>query len=67
MYSTLTMLEEVVIVRELPFQRQSRYDANLSPHVNLVCVGWGNVVDASTYRYMLSAMTSMMPWLTWGW
>ena len=45
-YSTLTMLEEKGIVRELPFQRQSRYDANLSPHVNLVCVGCGNVVDA---------------------
>ncbi len=40
------MLEDVGIVRELPFQRQSRYDANLSPHVNLVCVGCGNVVDA---------------------
>ena len=45
-YSTLTMLEDVGIVRELPFQRQSRYDANLSPHVNLVCVACGNVVDA---------------------
>ena len=45
-YSTLSMLEDVGIVRELPFQRQSRYDANLSPHVNLVCVGCGNVVDA---------------------
>ena len=38
-YSTLNMLEELGIVRELPFQRQSRYDANLSPHVNLVCLG----------------------------
>ena len=37
-YSTLNMLEELGIVRELPFQRQSRYDANLSPHVNLVCL-----------------------------
>ena len=45
-YSTLTMLEDVGIVRELPFERESRYDANLSPHVNLVCVGCGNVVDA---------------------
>ena len=45
-YSTLTMLEEVGIVRELPFQRQSRYDANLSPHVNLVCVSCGSVIDA---------------------
>ena len=45
-YSTLTMLEDVGIVRELAFQRHSRYDANLSPHVNLVCVSCGNVVDA---------------------
>jgi Fur family transcriptional regulator, peroxide stress response regulator len=45
-YSTLTMLEQAGIVRELPFQRQSRYDANLSPHANLVCVGCGTVVDA---------------------
>ncbi len=45
-YSTLSMLEGAGIVRELPFQRQSRYDANLSPHVNLVCVNCGTVVDA---------------------
>jgi Fur family peroxide stress response transcriptional regulator len=45
-YSTLTTLGQAGIVRELPFQRQSRYDANLSPHANLVCVGCGTVVDA---------------------
>lgn len=45
-YSTLATLEQAGVVRELPFQRQSRYDANLSPHANLVCVGCGNVVDA---------------------
>jgi Fur family transcriptional regulator, peroxide stress response regulator len=45
-YSTLTTLEESGIVRQLPFQRQSRYDANLSPHANLVCVSCGTVVDA---------------------
>ena len=45
-YSTLTMLEQAGIVRELPFQRLSRYDANLSPHANLVCVGCGTVVDS---------------------
>jgi Fur family peroxide stress response transcriptional regulator len=45
-YSTLSVLEADGIVRELPFQRQSRYDANLSPHVNLVCIGCGTVVDA---------------------
>ncbi|HZA24751.1 MAG TPA: Fur family transcriptional regulator [Dehalococcoidia bacterium] len=45
-YSTLTTLGEAGIVRELAFQRQSRYDANLSPHANLVCISCGNIVDA---------------------
>ena len=45
-YSTLTTLGEAGVVRELPFQRQSRYDANLSPHANLVCISCGTVVDA---------------------
>lgn len=45
-YSTLGVLEQAGIVRELPFQKQSRYDANLSPHANLVCLGCGAVVDA---------------------
>jgi Fur family peroxide stress response transcriptional regulator len=45
-YSTLGLLEQAGIVRELPFQKQSRYDANLSPHANLVCLGCGGVVDA---------------------
>lgn len=45
-YSTLGLLERAGIVRELPFQKLSRYDANLSPHANLVCLGCGSVVDA---------------------
>ena len=45
-YSTLTTLGEAGIVRELAFQRQSRYDANLSPHANLVCINCGTIVDA---------------------
>jgi Fur family peroxide stress response transcriptional regulator len=45
-YSTLALLEQAGIVRELPFQKLSRYDANLSPHANLVCLGCGSVVDA---------------------
>lgn len=45
-YSTLTTLGEAGIIRELAFQRQSRYDANLSPHANLVCINCGNIVDA---------------------
>ena len=45
-YSTLEVLERAGVVRQLPFQRLSRYDANLSPHANLVCVGCGLVLDA---------------------
>ena len=53
-YSTLTVLEQVGIVRELPFQKQSRYDANLSPHVNLGCVGCGSVHDADVGQGMVA-------------
>lgn len=47
-YSTLDVLAAAGIVRELPFQRLSRYDANLSPHANLVCMDCHSVVDAAT-------------------
>ncbi len=53
-YSTLTVLEQVGIVRELPFQKQSRYDANLSPHANLVCVGCSSVHDADVGQSMVA-------------
>ena len=53
-YSTLTVLERAGIVRELPFQKQSRYDANLSPHANLVCVGCGSVHDADVGQSMVA-------------
>ena len=44
-YSTLTVLQKNGLVQELPFQKLSRYDANLAPHANLVCVSCGAVVD----------------------
>ncbi len=53
-YSTLTVLENAGIVRELPFQKQSRYDANLSPHANQVCVGCGSVHDAEVGQEMVA-------------
>ena len=55
-YSTLTVLEQVGIVCELPFQKQSRYDANLSPHANLVCVGCGSVHDADVGQEMVAEL-----------
>lgn len=45
-YSTLSVLERSGLIQELPFQKSSRYEANLEPHVNLVCIGCGNVMDA---------------------
>jgi len=44
-YSTLTVLQKKGLVQELPFEKLSRYDANLAPHANLVCVSCGAVVD----------------------
>ena len=44
-YSTLSVLEKNGLVQELPFQKLSRYDANLGLHANLVCVSCGSVVD----------------------
>jgi Fur family peroxide stress response transcriptional regulator len=59
-YSTLTLLEHVDIVRELPFPRQSRYDANLAPHANLVCLGCGTVVDAEVGQDMVAELRGLL-------
>ena len=40
-YSTLGVLSQSVLIQELPFARQSRYESNVLPHVNLVCIGGG--------------------------
>jgi Fur family peroxide stress response transcriptional regulator len=60
LYSTLTMLEQAGIVRELPFQRQSRYDANLDPHANLVCLSCGTVVDAEVGQETVAELGVLM-------
>ncbi|MCH7712198.1 MAG: transcriptional repressor [Chloroflexi bacterium] len=59
-YSTLDVLERAAIVRELPFQRQSRYDANLSPHANLVCVSCGTVVDAEVGQKLVVELQNIL-------
>ena len=46
-YSTLDVLEKSGLIQELPFPQFSRYESNLEPHVNLVCVQCGNVIDAN--------------------
>lgn len=59
-YSTLDVLAEAGVVRELPFQRLSRYDANLSPHANLVCMGCSSVVDAETGEETVAELLSLV-------
>ena len=59
-YSTLDVLERASIVRQLPFQRQSRYDANLDPHANLVCIGCGTVVDADVGQRMVAELRKVV-------
>ena len=38
-YSTLGVLSKSGLIQELPFAKQSRYESNVAPHVNLVCIG----------------------------
>ena len=45
-YSTLGVLSRSGLIQELPFARQSRYESNVSPHANLVCIGCGSITDA---------------------
>ena len=45
-YSTLGVLERNGLIQELPFERMSRYEPNMDPHVNLVCIACENVMDA---------------------
>jgi len=47
-YSTLGVLQKSGLIQELPFQKMSRYEPNMEPHVNLVCIGCENVIDAET-------------------
>ena len=47
-YSTLGVLERSGLIQELPFERMSRYEPNMDPHVNLVCISCENVMDADS-------------------
>jgi Fur family peroxide stress response transcriptional regulator len=44
-YSTLGVLQRSGLIQELPFQKMSRYEANMEPHVNLVCIQCETVID----------------------
>jgi Fur family peroxide stress response transcriptional regulator len=45
-YKTLQILKESGLIQELDFpQNQTRFDACLKPHINLVCLRCGNIQD----------------------
>lgn len=45
-YSNLGVLERSGMIQELPFEKMSRYESNMGPHVNLVCIQCETVMDA---------------------
>ena len=59
-YSTLGVLEKSGLIQELPFPKSSRYESNLEPHVNLVCVQCGNVVDTDLGREAVLRLKSLI-------
>ena len=59
-YSTLGVLEKSGLIQELPFARLSRYESNLEPHVNLVCIRCGNVVDTDLGRDAVIRLKEMI-------
>ena len=44
-YATLHGMAEHGLVRPLPFENVTRYDANTTPHANLICTACGQIAD----------------------
>ena len=45
-YKTIRILEEVGLIQELKLPKdQTRYDSDIHPHINLICLGCGNIRD----------------------
>jgi Fur family peroxide stress response transcriptional regulator len=45
-YKTLKILKEQGVIQELEFpEGQARFDPNIKPHINLVCLQCGNIQD----------------------
>jgi Fur family peroxide stress response transcriptional regulator len=44
-YYTLRRMTERGLVSELPFSSAMRYDANMTPHANLICRDCGRIED----------------------
>src|SRR5208337_1523723 len=47
-YKTLQVLRELRLVQELAFpQGETRFDSNVNPHVNIVCLQCGSISDVN--------------------
>lgn len=57
-YNTLRVLAAAGVVSELPFSGGVRYDADPTPHVNLVCSDCGRILDAHEYDGVLKQLAS---------
>ncbi len=55
-YNTLRTMTERGLVSELPFSSALRYDANMTPHANLVCRGCGQIEDVELVPEHLDTM-----------
>jgi Fur family peroxide stress response transcriptional regulator len=55
-YNTLRTMTERGLVSELPFSSALRYDANMSPHANLVCRRCGGIEDVELVPEHLDTM-----------
>ncbi|MEN2975160.1 MAG: Fur family transcriptional regulator [Candidatus Caldarchaeales archaeon] len=45
-YSTLHLLSKIGLIQEMGFSNGiSRFDSNISPHINLVCLNCGRIED----------------------
>lgn len=44
-YATLNVMVERGLLRPLAFENAVRFDANVTPHANLICTGCGRITD----------------------
>jgi Fur family peroxide stress response transcriptional regulator len=62
-YFTLDLLKDLGLVQELGFSdRSSRYDPNISPHINIICPRCGKVYDyeAASVKKLWSQIVAEM-------
>jgi Fe2+ or Zn2+ uptake regulation protein len=55
-YNTLRTMTERGLVSELPFSSAMRFDANMTPHANLVCRSCGRIEDVEFVPEHLTTM-----------